>query len=141
MSGFKFIDLNRKDTFEDVIDDLKQEFSKSEEATYRFNCHKDLESLLQHMIIISRDKKGVIHRHHDKNEVLVHVEGELEIEFLNEEKQLQRRVVLSPSNSTIHIEKSTWHRTRCLSNICIYQEITSGPFIPSMMEKHSEEPS
>lgn len=141
MSGFKFIDLNKKNTFKEVIDDLKSEFSKIENTTYRFNCHKDLESLLQHMIIISRDKQGVIHRHHDKDEILIHVEGEMEIEFFNEEKLREKTIVLNSSNSTVHIEKLRWHRTKCLSSNCIYQEITSGPFQPSMMEKYSEEPS
>lgn len=106
----------------------------SETGTRRLCLHEDNDAKLHLMLIsIKRDVKYPFHKHLDSNEIIVIIEGKLDIIFKNNPK---KNILLSKDNQNhcVMIKKNEVHQVTTSVNNTIFLEIKCGPFKKSNLK-------
>ena len=136
------VTINRND-----IKVLKQLAAKNDLRRCRLCGHKSDQDEL-HEMIIAMQKDSLIqpHKHKGKIESYHMIEGEMDIVLFSEKGEIEEVVKMS---STISDERSIYYRLNCdqyhtlvlHSEMCVFHEVTKGPFLKEDTQYASFSPS
>ena len=113
-------------------EELKSEARELNLISARYNFHESDESLLHKMLIyMTIDQPDRIHKHNDKDEIIIIEEGTLIVKYYNSDLEETSRTVLNKSHSSsILIPKGQRHAICVESKEVLFMEIAQGPFQP-----------
>ncbi|MFT6068491.1 MAG: cupin fold WbuC family metalloprotein [Bacteriovoracaceae bacterium] len=133
---FEFIKIDTTSLSYEDIQRLVSKAKKTEQGSFRLNCHDSFEDNLQQMIICLTKKNGNIHRHKNTDEVISILEGRMSVTLFDEEFNEVKTIILDKENNAgiLRIRKNTWHKNIPLDDFVVFHEISSGPFNPDKME-------
>lgn len=110
----------------------------------RINVHHDSVAKVQEMIIaLTQNCIFQPHRHNNKSESFHIIEGEMFILIFNDDGTLEEKILLSANEpSDIHVKRgryyrldsSYWHSVLPVTELVVFHETTTGPFIPNEAE-------
>lgn len=122
-----------------AIEDLKRSARESVLGRARICLHHSPEDPVQEMILAVTERSCFpAHRHRDKVESFVMLEGRLALLILADDGSLIRREILAPLGQGGHpvfrMAVMAWHAVLPLDEMVVYQEVTTGPFVPGATE-------
>lgn len=115
-------------------DELRTIANENNYNSARYNYHESDESLLHKMLIfMTKTEEERIHRHNDKDEIILIEEGEIQIKIYDNNLVLQNSVNLNGNETrSFLISKGTIHSVNITSQDAFFTEIAQGPFRPEM---------
>jgi cupin fold WbuC family metalloprotein len=118
---------------EGVIDILKKSARTNSRRRARFCAHPSPDADQHDMLIVShRDTYVTPHRHHDKSETFVVLEGEVDIMLFDKEGSLEEIVKMGPLSSGrpffYRMPPRQFHSLAIESELLVFIESTKGPF-------------
>jgi cupin fold WbuC family metalloprotein len=119
----------------DQVRRLQKSAQVSKKQRARISLHKNDESEVHVMLIsLFRNSHIPIHKHADREEFYVLLEGRVRINLFSDRGEIIKFVELErPSDVkafTFYMEKGDWHNLEVLSEHCLLLEVTQGPFNP-----------
>ena len=118
-----------------LLKELEKKALLSEKKRYRINLHRDLNASIQQMLIyMSSESEVPVHKHSDREETYVLLDGSVKLNIYSEDLKLCNSTILTPvTESGIFIFqtlKNQWHDLEILTPHVLFLETTSGPFSP-----------
>jgi len=95
--------------------------------------HGSDSELLHVMLIVALKESDIpIHRHGNRDEYYVVLDGKLELSLYDEVLSVKEEKSLNPYGSpgvfTNFVRTNEWHQIKILSEFAVFLEITQGPF-------------
>lgn len=114
------------------IKDLKQRATASPLQRARILAHTSPEAPIHEMLIVQTNMVYVRpHRHHNKSESLLVIEGSARIVFFDDNGTVEETLDVGPTVSGapfyLRSDSPRWHTQLVLSPFFVFQEVTGGP--------------
>ena len=127
----------------EMLDELTRRARQAPRGRFRLCLHRSTNEEIQEMLIAC--VKGTYfrpHRNRMTNAKSYHVVlGELAVVLFDEEGQVMHRVRLGPTESghpfLIRLADPNWHTPIPLSDVVVYHEVCTGPFLANQDQEYS----
>lgn len=115
---------------EQLLDEIQKKAAESPRLRANFCLHKSPDDKVQKMInILLPGTEMPIHCHHNSDETLVVLRGEITIVYFDNDGVETERFSLNNSMPAIDIPKNQWHNI-VLTEPVVLLEIKEGPYRP-----------
>lgn len=116
------------------IQSLKARALNNKRRRVRLCTHKNLDDKVHEMLIVHvKNTYARPHRHLDKSESFHIIEGELDVVIFQEDGSIEAVVEMGDVNTSRHwyyrLSESLYHTVLIRSDIAVFHETTSGPFL------------
>lgn len=122
------------------LDRLIKLAKQSDLKRARFCLHHTHEDLVQQMVIaLIKGTRIPIHRHPDKIESFHMIQGQVKICFYDDNAKMVEKIRLSADHADgfpflYHLSEGLWHTVTPETDVAVFHEITTGPFIENGLE-------
>ena len=113
----------------DRLTAMCQEASASPRRRAHILLHADHRDQVQRLLIaVEPDSSVRAHRHSEQWEMLVLLQGQLDVLSLSDEGQVRQRVELTPASPVVHIPMGLPHCAVARASGTVVMEVKPGPY-------------
>lgn len=121
----------------DLLNELDRKAQASPRLRTNHNLHEQPTAPVQRLAIKLRRGTYIRpHRHPQRWELGLVLQGRMDLTIFGDEGQLAERVTMTPVHGTLALElpANTWHSYVCVSDAATFFEVKEGPYDPSLSE-------
>lgn len=122
---------------QEALEQLSQRAAGCERKRMNLNIHTDLDDPIQRVInALEPETELGFHRHTDRWELFVHIEGRLQLTLFTDPDQPTIYTLSATDTKVVEIPIGVWHSVRSLESGSAILELKPGPY--SEVVAHTE---